>query len=172
MRDCPNAEMRDQLPAYVHGRLDASARVAVEAHLATCADCAEEVELLRSLRSALGAKLPVVDAQRIVAALPKPGAATRSGVRWTASRWRAAAVLLIMAGASSLVVIRTATDRTPDTGRTPAVAATADAFSFAGGIGDLSETDLKQLLSEVDHLDAMPVAEPDDAGEAPAGVTR
>ena len=161
MRDCPNAEMRDQLPAYVHGRLDAVAQAAVEAHLAPCADCAAELELLRSLRSALSAALPVIDSQRIVAAVPQRGRASPASSRWGVTRWRAAAVLLFMAGASSLIVM--STTPTPDTG--PVLrAATADAFSFAGGLSDLSEADLKQLLTEVDHMDAIPVEEPDDAG--------
>ena len=163
MRDCPNAEMRDQLPAYVHGRLDASARAAVEAHLAGCADCAAEIELLQSLAVALSAKLPVIDSRRIVAALPKPGASSRTLVPWRLSRWRAAAVLVFMAGASTLVLLNRSPGRTPDTGPTPP-ASTADAFSFAGGVSDLSEADLKQLLSDVDHMDAMPVAESDDFG--------
>lgn len=171
MRDCPNAEMRDQLPAYVHGRLDVSARAAVAEHLAGCADCAAEIELLQSLGAALSAKLPVIDSQRIVAALPKPGASSTTLAPWRLSRWRAAAVLVFMAGASSLVLLNRSPSRTPDTGPTPP-AASADAFSFAGGVSDLSEVDLKQLLSDVDHLDSMPVAESDDVGAgAGAGGT-
>lgn len=165
MRDCPNAELRDQLPAYVHGRLDAAARAAVDAHLAACADCAAEVELLRSLWASLSANLPAVDTEQIVAALPKAGVATATGVRWRATRWRAAAVLLFMAGASSVVLINTAP--AVDPALTTATAA-ADAFSFAGGVSDLSDADLKQLLSDVDQLDALPAAEPDDVGEGAA----
>ena len=176
MRDCPDAEMRDQLPAYVHGRLDASARAAVDAHLAGCADCVAEVELIRSLALALSAKLPVIDVSRVVAAFPHPAAASAApaGVRWRVSRWSAAAVLLFMAGASSLVVLRATPDRPPVAGVTQTAAVSADAFSFAGGVSDLSMADLTQLLTDVEHLDAMPVAEPDDfaAGGAPAGVPR
>ena len=45
MRDCPDGAMRDQLPLYVSGRMDARARLAVDAHLACCADCTAEVAM-------------------------------------------------------------------------------------------------------------------------------
>ena len=39
MSDCPNVEMRERLPEYLHGTLAASDRAALEAHLATCSEC-------------------------------------------------------------------------------------------------------------------------------------
>ena len=49
MRDCPDGAMRDQLPLYVSGRMDARARLAVDAHLACCADCTAEVAMLAAV---------------------------------------------------------------------------------------------------------------------------
>ena len=58
MNDCSNAEIRDRLPDLLHERLDASARATVAAHVADCADCREELELLRDVRAALAAQTP------------------------------------------------------------------------------------------------------------------
>jgi anti-sigma factor RsiW len=66
MNECTNGELRDLLPELVNGRLDAAMRQAVETHVASCAECAEELSLLRSLRPAL-VREPPIDAQRIAA---------------------------------------------------------------------------------------------------------
>lgn len=50
MVDCSREDMRDLLPDLVHDQLGPAERVRVEQHLAECADCARELELLRSLR--------------------------------------------------------------------------------------------------------------------------
>ncbi len=72
MNDCPNAVIRDQLPDLLHERLDARARAAVMAHVDVCADCRDELELLRGVHRTLIASTPAVDIARIVSALPKP----------------------------------------------------------------------------------------------------
>lgn len=109
MNDCPNADMRDLLPDLVHGNLDASAQRMAEAHLATCAECRAELELLQQVRATLHAT-PVVDLGAITAALP----AYRAPARRSWVGWRVAAVITIVAsGASSLLVARRA-PRVPD----------------------------------------------------------
>src|SRR5262249_51709525 len=118
MSDCPNAEVRDLLPDLLHDRLDAATRARVVAHVDGCADCRSELELLRSLRSSLERDTPRVDLDRIVAALPAPAAVQprqhRAGWRvW--SDWRvAAAVTFIVAGGTSMVVLRNARDHGSD----------------------------------------------------------
>lgn len=110
MTDCPDGGMRDQLPAYVHGRLDEAARAAVAAHLATCADCAAEVALLQTARRVLDSATPAVDVRRIVAALPAPPVAAirkvvTTGKVW--STWRiAASVATIAIGGLSVAVVQ------------------------------------------------------------------
>ena len=105
MNDCQNAEMRDQLPDLLHERLDAAARATVMAHVASCADCRDELALLRVAHGTLIKATPRVDLNFIVEALPKsrPRARTLSAPRrpmW--SDWRiAAAGVLLVAGASS-----------------------------------------------------------------------
>src|SRR4051812_30403484 len=66
MGECTNGELRDLLPELVNGKLDAAMLQVVEAHLASCTECAEELALLRSLRPAL-LQTPGIDVQRIAA---------------------------------------------------------------------------------------------------------
>lgn len=108
MNDCMNAEIRDQLPELVHDRLDAARRAEILAHVATCVDCRDEVELLRAARAMFDAQTPRVDVSYIVNALPlaKPRAVRVERRRPVWSDWRiAAAVTLIVAGGSSVAVM-------------------------------------------------------------------
>lgn len=166
MRDCENGEMRDQLPDWVHERLDADRARWVAAHVAGCADCTDEVALLRDIAVAWASATPHVNVSAIVAALPKPPARAGRQVRWyQRTQWRAAAALLVTTGVTSLAVLNRAPNVALDT---PTV------VEFAGGVGDLSDNQLKSLLKDIEKLDAMPVAETDgttaistDFGEAP-----
>jgi hypothetical protein len=108
MSECTNGELRDLLPELVNGRLSAEMQQTVEAHAASCTECAEELALLRSLRPAL-MRAPAIDTQRIAAAVraQSAGAAMRGPSRaGMATRWRVviAAAALIAAGALSYVV--------------------------------------------------------------------
>jgi Putative zinc-finger len=112
MNDCPNAVIRDQLPDLLHDRLDASARAAVTAHVATCADCRDELELLRGVHGMLVSRTPRIDVATIVAALPRADGAQAPQLRTIRPRrtwadWRvAAAVTLLVAGGSSVALYR------------------------------------------------------------------
>src|SRR5688500_12481254 len=108
MFDCANVEMRELLPELAAGSLDAAARARVEAHVATCAECASELETVRAIRAAF-ASTPAVDTHRIVAALPKPPAVAPSRRRQMARRrwmdWRVAAALtMVTVGGLSVAV--------------------------------------------------------------------
>ena len=112
MNDCSNAEIRDRLPDLLHERLDAPMRAVVVAHVAECVECRDELELLRGVHKTLIARTPRVDIAYIVGALPKAPAPRReirpaipAPRRW--SDWRiAAAVTVLVAGGSSLAVLR------------------------------------------------------------------
>lgn len=122
MNDCSNAEIRDQLPDLLHDRLAVSMRDVVVAHVADCADCREELELLRGAHVVLVSETPRIDISRIVAALPKPPVADRmpgvtplrTTVRTPARRmmrmdWRiAAAVTFLAVGGSSVALLNRA----------------------------------------------------------------
>lgn len=115
MRDCENGQIRDQLPALVHGTLGAAEGHAVAAHVAQCNDCQAEVTLLHRLRASLDA--PHIDTARIVAILPLPSEvmARTAHVRHVRQvrqvrhvrRWRmAAAAAIVVAAVSSLASLR------------------------------------------------------------------
>lgn len=110
MFDCANVEMREVLPELAAGTLDAATRARVEQHVASCVECASELETLRLVRSAY-ASAPAVDVRRIVAALPKAAPAARvAATRTRITRWMdwrvAAALTMITVGGLSLAVTR------------------------------------------------------------------
>ena len=108
MIDCPNGDVRDALPEYLNDRLDVARRREVEAHLAACDACRDELSLLRDLRVTMR-RAPVVDATAIAAAIPAYRVPAR---RTWATNWRvAAAVVAIAAGGTSIALLR---ERTPE----------------------------------------------------------
>lgn len=119
MTDCPNADVRDLLPDLLHGQLASDARAMVEAHLQSCADCRAEFQLLRDLASTMR-RVPRLNGAAITAAVPayRP-AARRSWVGWRT----AAAITLMVAGGSSVVVLRRDVSPVADSVMLPAAVA-------------------------------------------------
>jgi anti-sigma factor RsiW len=191
MSECTNGELRDLLPELVNGRLSAAMQQTVEAHVATCAECAEELALLRALRPAL-VREPAIDTQRIAAAVRAKtgGAANRGPARdRIATRWRMAiaAAALIAAGALSYVV---GTHRAPGTEDvavvhappqqvavapphvTPPVTAPATVASIGvlDNLSDLSDDDVRTITASLDTLSSVPDADP-SPGIDPLGAS-
>jgi hypothetical protein len=191
MRDCLDGAIRDLLPDFVHETLPAAERLRVERHLAACAECTAEVELIRSARAAFVAIAPAVDIARIVASLPGAPVQSRRPSAWPAP-WRiAAAFALVALGALSVAALRgmfggasegakpavsgviatrgAGLDSSPGTkpavttprGREVAATPREDEVSFGGGLSDLSDDQLKTLLREIDALPATPTTEPE-----------
>ena len=189
MTDCPNAEMRDRLPDLLHERLEMSVRAAVMAHVDQCDDCRAEMALLRESRVALSPEVRVVDViaiSRVVIERTRPVA--RAG-RSPWMDWRiAASVALLLVGAGSvklfvrsregpprIAAVADTTSVAPNaarparvaaepTGRsepTPVTTAASAELSAAAPVSDLSESDLRALLGELDQIDAVPAAEPE-----------
>jgi len=103
MIDCPNGDVRDALPDYLHDRLDATRRRAVESHLAACEACREELSLLRALRATMRGA-PAVNVRAIAAAIPPYRVPAQRG--W-AMGWRAAAAIVAIAvGGTSIALLR------------------------------------------------------------------
>jgi anti-sigma factor RsiW len=110
VNDCRNAEIRDQLPDLLHDRLNAGARAAVLAHVDGCAECREELELLRRVRQVVILSTPRIDTARIVSMLPKPGASAVVPIRPSRSRWadwRIAATITVLAVGGTSVALLT-----------------------------------------------------------------
>ena len=121
MNDCPNANVRDLLPDLVHGRLDVEARAMVEAHVAGCADCRWEVALLRDLRASRR-RTPQLDLAAIAAVVPAYHAPARRS--WTG--WRAAAAIIVLvAGASSVALLQRNVDQGRSSGSLASVASSS-----------------------------------------------
>ena len=76
MSDCTNLDLRDLLPDFARGALTGPSRVALDAHLATCAACRAELEVVRKAHAALSAA-PPVDTARIAAAVTRATALRR-----------------------------------------------------------------------------------------------
>lgn len=172
MTDCRNAGMRDQLPLLAAGRLDEAARSAVDAHVAGCAECREELALIQRVR-ATTSRSPEVDVARIAAAVRGSARVTREtplrrGASW--GRWRIAAV----AAAAALLALlaydaRTVDDpiSTPESAQVArsvvpgdSLAVAAAGLSFGGGLADLSTDELEQLVAALDGFEALPSADP------------
>jgi hypothetical protein len=68
MIDCPRTDVRDLLPDWVNGSLGEPASTDVAEHVTTCAACADEAELLRSVRGIL-VREPDIDVGRVAAAV-------------------------------------------------------------------------------------------------------
>ena len=189
MSDCPNVGVRELLPEYLHDALDASTGEGVRAHLASCEECAAELEAMRAVRSAFS-RAPSIDASKIVAALPRPRA--RSATRLSrASRfptWRIAAALAIVSvGGMTLALARKAYTPAPidsvvsTTGVTPADAPASalptdravasvtgesgaearPTLSFGGGVDDLETDEIEALIDVVDGLEVTFIDEPE-----------
>jgi anti-sigma factor RsiW len=194
---CPNGDVRDLLPDYLHDRLESSARASVERHLAGCQACRDELALLRDLRGTLQ-RAPRIDVAAVAAAIPAYRPAARQS---RAGGWRiAAAIAAIAVGGTSLALLQRTTHpkqvaqmpgaspmhqapavvgattaptvipgpTQPDSPRGPALAHAApstqsdlvprgEELAVAGGsISDLSDSELSDLIGDLDSLDALP----------------
>ena len=185
MHDCSDGPMRDRLPLWVHGALTDELAAAVAAHVASCGACASEVRLIRGV--ALALHPPAPDVARIVAAVPT---ARQVRARVARSRnWRfAAAASLLLVTSLSLVMLRGRTAATAAGEMvTSAVLAAApmplvvpvesvhvtldgleglegrDGPSLPGisSVGELSDAQLRVLLTDLETLDGLPGALPD-----------
>lgn len=122
MTECESAEMRDVLPDLIHATLGRDRVAEVEAHVASCAECAAEIDLLKAV-VASAPRAPELDLNRIVNAIPTPtgrglllhqGGSQPVGSRKPQTFWSrpllrvAAAAAIITAGGLSLLVGRDA----------------------------------------------------------------
>ncbi|MEP6905117.1 MAG: hypothetical protein ABI875_03490 [Gemmatimonadales bacterium] len=151
MTECESAEMRDVLPDLIHGRLGRDRVADVEAHVAFCAECAAEIDLLKAVLASAPCT-PELDLNRIVNALPTPtgrglllhqGGGQPVGSRKPQTFWSrpllrvAAAAAIITAGGMSLLVGRDALD--PERQARPPIApASATAVTVSPAPGRLA----------------------------------
>lgn len=174
MHECDTGEIRDVLPEYVHGQHDAVTRARVEAHLAACLVCAEELAFLRLARESF--ITPVVDlpvmVRAVVSSMPTQLATKR--IPTTAlrpsrlsrpsrvARWLiAAGVSFLLVGGASVHMRRTRDAATVERGPVVNVSDSGGPAAAAErGWSDLSYDQLQQLLESIDGADPVPSVEP------------
>ena len=189
MNKCMNNEIQEMLPDLMHGALSKDARGRVEAHLATCEECREELEVLRTIKSA-AVFAPAIDVDRVVRQISPYSTivpATDLPARPRLVSWLVAASLAIaVVGVGSLVVARrhvastpTAVTTAPSSAQVPtqsapvasktpdptATVATGQphthALALAADVDGLSDGNLVQLMNDMNRFDALPATEPD-----------
>lgn len=187
MNSCMEIETREMLPDLLHGKLDASARARVEKHVAGCEECREELEVLRTVKAA-AIFAPTIDVNRVVGHIapytriaPEVEAPARSRVvSWLV----AASFLVVIAGGGSLLVVQQKDSIAPYATVTPSqpvdvvptrvtvpsagvndVASierpVVHALALGAGVETLSDSDLRQLMTDMDSFDALPASEPE-----------
>jgi anti-sigma factor RsiW len=188
MNNCIDSGIQEMLPDLAHGTLDEPSRIRVEAHLASCESCREDLAVIYTVKNA-AVFAPTIDVQRVVRQIP-PYRAIVPGVQAPArsrvTQWLVAAGFigaLVSGGSllmsrqdkvtatSSQVAGATATREQSDAA-TPYVPATgpSSSLAFAGNIDDLSDSSLVQLMADMSQFDALPATEPEpvfamDGGE-------
>ena len=150
------ADVKDLLPEWIRRELEESDRAVVVAHVASCASCSEEVELLRRIQAA-AVSPPASLASEIksaVAAKMGSDAGVEYGQAGRFARWRlTAAATVVLALGTALIWQRTqALPEVGPLGQDPfAVVWPSDDADVAGVpmLADLSDEELALLLEEL-----------------------
>lgn len=177
MLECGNAEMKDLLPDLLHEQGSAEERTRIRSHLESCESCRADLDLLRRIRAA--APAPRIDAERIASSVPRY--ATRWGRAGRSPLLRIAAAIVLVAGGGIMLSDAPDTDEPgptvvvapvapePLAPTPPAESATrgasraapASELAFGDHLSDLSDSDLRELLSELGGIEAVTSEETD-----------
>jgi anti-sigma factor RsiW len=189
MNRCSEIDIREMLPDLLHGRLDADTRARIEAHIASCHECTEDLSVLRTVKSA-AVFIPAIDVDRVVRQIPPYHSivpVVQTPARSRAVSWLVAASLaiVVLGGGSLLMVQQTATipqvvagnSLPPKSGASPlpprstGVVASPNgtaiakqpthALALATGVDGLSDNGLRQLMNDMSGFDALPTTEPE-----------
>ncbi len=101
MNKCTDTEIQEMLPDLLHRTLADDARERVETHLASCESCREELEILRTVKSA-AVFAPSIDIDRVVRQIP-PYKAIIPGIE--APAWHRPVQWLVAAAAALIIVV-------------------------------------------------------------------
>ena len=107
MNKCIDTEIQEMLPDLLHRALGDAERQRVEEHVAGCESCQEELEILRTVKSA-AVFAPTIDVDRVARQIPPyksvipgiEGPARYGPVQWLVA---AAAALVVVVGGSMLI---------------------------------------------------------------------
>src|SRR5688572_18582033 len=108
MSECMEREIQEMLPDVLHGTIGPADRARIDAHLATCGSCREELDVIRAVHGA-AVFTPSIDVESIVRQLPPYGITVPTPVerrvRTPVMRWLVAAGFALVAfGAGSVFV--------------------------------------------------------------------
>lgn len=161
MNKCIDTDIREMLPDLLHRALPADVRGRVEAHVATCDECREELRVLRTVHSA-AVFAPEIDVDGVVRQIPpyqKIVPAAELPARPRLVSWLVAATLAItVVGVGSLLVTKQEAVVAPTA---VAVATRAPALALGADVDGLSDGNLVQLMNEMNRFDALPPTELD-----------
>jgi anti-sigma factor RsiW len=109
MNKCTDSDIQELLPDLLHGALAEAEKARVEAHVATCESCQEDLDVLRTVKSA-AVFAPSIDVDRVVRQIPPYRAivpAVEAPARTRVASWLVAATLaLFVVGGGSVLVTR------------------------------------------------------------------
>lgn len=189
MNKCIDTEIQEMLPDLLHGSLDGHERQQVEAHLATCESCREDLDVIRTVKGA-AVFAPAIDVDRVARQIPPyrmivPGVEQPTRTRIVSWLVAAAVILAIVGGGSVLIskqlkttpaTIATAgpesvkvpiAKKTPNDSQATATKvesltpAHPRALALSSDIDNLSDGNLRQLMNDMNQFDALPAAEPE-----------
>jgi anti-sigma factor RsiW len=120
MNKCTDSDIQEMLPDLLHRTLADDARKRVEAHVATCESCQEDLDVLRMVKSA-AVFAPSIDVDRVVRQLPPyqrivPAIERPAGTR-VVSWLVAASLALVVLGGGSVLMIQSKDSRASDPAR-------------------------------------------------------
>jgi anti-sigma factor RsiW len=163
MNKCIDSDVQEMLPDLLHRTLPADVRGRVEAHVATCDECREELRVLRAVHSA-AVFAPEIDVDRVVRQIPPyqrivPATELPARTQPRLVSWLVAATLAItVVGVGSMLVTK------PEAAVAPtvvAVATRAPALALGADVDGLSDGNLVQLMNDMNRFDALPATELD-----------
>jgi len=191
MNKCTVSDIQELLPDLLHGALAEAEKVRVEAHVATCESCQEDLDVLRTVKSA-AVFAPSIDVDRVVRQIPPYRAIVpvEAPARTRVASWLVAATLaLFVVGGGSVLMTRQNSSGTSvkapavDSGAPVATAQSSapsrvavatpnpritepasshpHALALAAEADGLSDRGLVQLMNDMDTFDALPGSEPD-----------
>jgi len=109
MNKCTDSDIQELLPDLLHGALAEAERVRVEAHVAMCESCQEDLDVLRTVKSA-AVFAPSIDVDRVVRQIAPYRAivpAVEAPARTRVASWLVAATLaLFVVGGGSVLMTR------------------------------------------------------------------
>jgi hypothetical protein len=109
MNKCTDSDIQELLPDLLHGALAEAEKARVDAHVATCESCQEDLDVLRTVKSA-AVFAPSIDVDRVVRQIPPYRAivpAVEAPARTRVASWLVAAtVALFVVGGGSVLMTR------------------------------------------------------------------